>query len=108
MSKIDFNPLNELEVKNDILYRQLFATFASVSKIYAQWVYFLKKIPLQKIDPEIGTLQFSAGSQVTSDGRKKKMIKDSGLLILKKFSNLFSWVESVSIRVGFFTKLFKV
>ena len=43
MSKIDFNSLNQLEVKNEILYHQLYPKGASVFRIYSQWVCFPKK-----------------------------------------------------------------
>ena len=40
MSKYDFNSLKRIQVKNDVLHRQLYATDASVYKIYPEGVCF--------------------------------------------------------------------
>ena len=43
MSKYNFNTLKRIQVKNDVLHRQLYATDASVYKIYPEGVCFRNK-----------------------------------------------------------------
>ena len=64
-------------------------------------------IPLQKIDPEMGPLEFSAGSQVISEGRalaisdeSEKQIEKIEVTDFKEYPNHLIWVKSVS-SVGF-------
>ena len=64
-------------------------------------------IPLQKIEPEMGPLEFSAGSQVISDGRalaisdesEKRIEKRLRVSDFKKISEPFDWGE-VSFHSG--------